>query len=289
MKKFYFIFVLAALLFCGCKTNHIIYEGPEYIAFAEKQTVCPVQQNGTPFSIMISSTRACDYDRTIGVEVLSMKSNAVYGYHYRLESQTVTIPAGELAASVNIIGNYERIAPTDSLSLTLKLVAPEDTNWPLLGQETQVLLKKTCPFDIYNFEGYCLVASDYLIDFAVSPTGDRLVKSEVYDADRNIIRLKDFYYEGYDVLMQFDVSDILHPRIKMLEEQMIADTRLAFNMIYGDCRLLGDDYDASQNTLDVCQKYATQMFMIRVDEVGVVGNYENQMEWLTEEEARDYI
>lgn len=289
MKRILVIFVFATFFLCSCKTNFITYDGPEYIAFAEKQCICPVQQSGEPFSITIASTKACSYDRTIGVEALSMKSNAVYGYHYYLESQTVTIPAGQLSADVKVIGNYEHISQSDSLGITLRLIAPENTDWPLYGQEIQVLLKKTCPFDIHNFEGYCLITSDYLIEFQVSPTGDRLVKSEIEDAQRHIVRLKDFFYDGYDVLMQFDNSDILHPRVRMVEEQMIADTRIAFNMIYGDCRLLGSDYDERQNTLDICSKSASQQFLIRVDEVGIVGTYENILEWLTEEEAKNYI
>lgn len=79
--------------------------------------------------------------------------------HYKLLSNTVTIKAGEMAANVEVQGNYESIEPTDSLGFALHLIIPESNEWEMYGTETKVVLQKVCPFDINNFTGYCTVTS----------------------------------------------------------------------------------------------------------------------------------
>ena len=114
MKKILYT-LLALALFTACNTKHITYSGPMYIAFADTLSVCPVVESGEPFDVYIAATQPSDRDRTFSVEVLNKKSNAIYGHHFEIENQTVTIPAGELATSVRIIGNYDNIAFNNSI------------------------------------------------------------------------------------------------------------------------------------------------------------------------------
>ena len=78
--------------------------------------------------IPVAATEACSYDRTVAVEVIDKKSNAIEGKHYTIESNTITIKAGERAANVRIRGNYDAIAATDSLGLTLRCSTQQPTN-----------------------------------------------------------------------------------------------------------------------------------------------------------------
>jgi len=292
MKHFsYGIFisaVAAIAFFASCKENYITYSGPSYIAFADTLSICPVQQDGGPFSIEIAATQACDHDRTFGVEVLPGKSNAVYGYHYRFDSQTVTIKAGERATALAITGNYENIKDTDSLCVSLRLVSAEDYEWDLYGLETRVQLKKVCPFDINNFTGYCLLTSSWFLEYSTSSDITRLIKSELAEDEENTVVLHDFLFDGYDIKIRFDPSDVLDPVVEMTGEQVIGDTREAFNYIYGDGRIWADDAAGMPNMFDTCHDYALLYMTLRVKNVGVIGNYVNILEWLSDEEAENY-
>lgn len=292
MKRTISIILSVSALFAamtGCQTQYTTYSGPEYIGFADSVFVCPVQSTGEAFGITIAATRASDRDRTFGVEVLGMKSSAVYGYHYRLASQTAVIPAGELTARIDIIGEYDRIALEDDLQITLRLVADESLLWDKCNPETRVEFRKVCPFDINNFTGYCLITSDFIYEYGISFFGDRLAKCEVADAESNLLRIKDFLYNGYDLLVRFDLDDPLRRRMYLDGEQMIADTRDAFYIPYGDGRLLGGDYNAAYNVFETCTRRAGLNLRIRVDEVGLVGIYPTIFEWLTDEEAESFM
>ena len=267
----------AVLALASCQEKFITYSGPSYIAFPDTLSICPVQQNGDPFDLVVASTRTSGHDRIFGVEVVSSKSNAVYGHHYRLESQTVVIPAGERTANIRVIGNYDNIAAEDSLSVTLSLVSAEDENWDLYGQQTRILLKKVCPFDIHNFEGWCKVTSSFWLQYSSTLDYSRLVKAEAVD---------DFLMDGFDITMSFDNSDIVNPAITMGDEQIIGDTRIPFNYIYGDGYIRA--YEAPIDwTLDICGRWAITYMTLYVKNVGTIGTFVNIIEWLTDEEAAE--
>ena len=107
----------------------------------------------------VTSTVACDYDRTFGVEIIDKGSNAIEGLHYALRSNTITIKAGQRAANVEVRGLYDNIEPTDSLGFILKLVMPEQVNWNLYHDRTKVVMMKSCPYDVNDFTGWCVVTS----------------------------------------------------------------------------------------------------------------------------------
>ena len=120
------IFALA-IGFTGCDTDYVTYSGPNYIMFSDTLSVLPVQNNEEYFDIPVAATEACSYDRTLGVEILDKKTNAVEGRHFSLESNTITIKAGERTANVRIRGIYDNIEITDSLGMVLQLVSKEET------------------------------------------------------------------------------------------------------------------------------------------------------------------
>lgn len=275
------VFSLAA-----CSEKYTEYEGPSYIGFSDTLNVCPVQQSGEAFDVMIASTRSCDHDRTFGVEVITGKTNAIMGYHYTIPDQTVTIPAGERSASLRIVGNYDNMEHTDSLSITLALVSAEDENWDLYGQQSRVLLQKVCPFDIHDFEGYCRVVSSFWMQYD-NKNLTRIIKTEIDSEEDNTLIFKDFLMEGYDIKVRIDNSDILNPVFKAYDGQVMGDTRIPFNYIYGDGRLRAV-FPAIDNQINMCSGIAYLYYTLYVEEVGTVGTFVNIMQWLTDEEVKEY-
>ena len=181
--------VFALLLaFIGCDEERTLYTGPNYIMFSDSLFVLPVQNNEEYFDIPVSATRTCDYDRTLAVEVVDKNSNAIQGVHYALESNTITIKAGELVTNVRVRGIYDNISVADSLGIALRLVTEENTQWDIYGIDANVVLRKTCPFNIYDFEGYCVLTSTYLYDYA--GVDKRLIRSVVDSEEENTIILK---------------------------------------------------------------------------------------------------
>ena len=148
------IMLAAGVSGCG-DIDRTTYSGPEYVMFSDTLSVYPVQNSDDWFDIPVVATTVCDYDRTFGVEIDDKASNAIENKQYVVESNTVTIKAGERMTNFRIKGIYENIGKTDSLSVTLNLLSDKETNWTLYGTKARVEMMKSCPFDISAIEGYC--------------------------------------------------------------------------------------------------------------------------------------
>ncbi|WP_300735994.1 DUF4984 domain-containing protein [uncultured Alistipes sp.] len=291
-------FLLAAgftgILATGCNSDEKTYSDAEYILFADTMSTNMVFQDEAYFNIPIASTVACDYDRTIGVEVIDKGSTAIEGYHYRLRSNTITIKAGERTANVEVAGSYDHIQDTDSLGFILKLVMPDQLNWSNLYTDydkTKVVLYKGCPYDPETFTGWCVVTSLLLYDYpsALDTSYQRLILTEKHPTEPNTIILRDFLYDGYDVTMRLNTDDPAQPLVEMDEDQVLSDEQTVFGQINADDKILGTVspyYDSYYNT---CQRYATIWLYVYLKDmgnmVGAVGNYYNILEWVSLEEA----
>lgn len=275
------VFAAAAFTLSACRTEYTTYDGPSAIAFADTASRCPVMQDGTSYGICIAATRPADHDRTFAVETVPSKSTAVYGRHFTIDDQTVTIKAGETAAKVYVKGVYDNVDSSDDTYVTLRLVGEGNDDWKFNSIETKVYLTKICPFSIDDYTGWCRVSSAFLIAYANAES--RLADVEKID-DETIV-IKDMFEDGYDVKFRFDVSDVMNPTMYMLDETPIGNTRTFMNYIYGNGQLLGGEVNGYNAELHLCDKYAEQYMKIRVDGVGTVGLYLNILEFLTDEEA----
>ena len=82
MKKIYLILTLALTLgFVSCDEEYVTYSDAEYLMFAQEQSINMVLADQEYFTVPVSSTVACDYDRTFGVEVVDKGSNAIEGIY----------------------------------------------------------------------------------------------------------------------------------------------------------------------------------------------------------------
>lgn len=271
----------------GCEEARTTYNGPDYIMFSDSLYILPVQNNEDYFDIPVSATKSCDYDRTLAVEIIDKNSNAIEGIHYELESNTIIIKSGELTANVRVRGIYDNIGIADSLGFALRLVTEEDTHWDIYGIDANVVLQKTCPFNIYDFEGYCTVTSTYLYNYTTVDM--RLIQSKVDTENENTIILKDYFYEGYDVKIKFTTDDLLNPLVEM-EEQVFGPTSEAFGTLYGDGLIRMYQPSFYTSYYSSCEQFVYQYMTLYVQNkdgsiYGTVGSFINVIKWISDDEA----
>lgn len=282
-----FAVMAMVLIMAGCEEDRTTYSGPNYIMFSDSLYVLPIQNNEEYFDIPVAATQATGYDRTLAVEIIDKNSNAIEGVHYTLESNTITIKAGERVADVRVRGIYDNIEIADSLGFALRLITEENTQWDIYGTETNVMLQKTCPFNIYDFEGYAVITSTYLYNYTT--VDKRLIRTEVHPTEENTLIMKDYFYDGYDVKIHFTTDDLLNPLIEM-EEQIFGPTTEAFGTIYGDgkIRMFQPTYYASYYSS--CEQFIYQymtLYVLNKDEsvYGTVGTFINAVKWISDDEA----
>lgn len=280
------------LALCSCKEQYTTYSDAEYVMFADSLSTNMVEKSNSRFSVPIASTVARDYDRTFGVEVVDAGSNAVEGKHYRIISNTVTIPAGKTSANVEVEGIYDNIGATDSLGFRLRLVMNSALKWDLYKDSdmTKVVMYKSCPYDRNNFTGYAVLSSLLLRDYPGENTSyQKVVYTEAHPTEPDMIIIRDAFYNGYDITLTFDGTDPAEPRITMDSDQVLSDEASVFGQILGDNHILGDDSPIYASYFNSCQRFAVLWLHVYVEKlgepIGTVGHFYNILEWISDEEA----
>lgn len=265
------------------------YSDAEYVMFADTLATYPVQKDVEYFSIPVVSTVTRDYDRTFAVEIIDKGSNAIENLHYSLKSNTVTIKAGENRADVLVHGHYDNIGDTDSLGFQLQLVMNESLEMPMYGRQTKAVLMKSCPFDINNFTGYCVLTSMFLYQYSITGSYQRLIYTEKHPVEENTIICRDWINDGYDVTMKFNADDPLMPYVTMDEDQVASDEGSFFGIAHGDDKILVRNSSLYDSIFYPCGNYLyvwTEMYVMNLGvSVGTVGHFYNIMEWVSDEEA----
>lgn len=294
MKNIYLFLVatIATSMLASCAEEYVTYSDAEYVMFSETQSMNMILADDEYFGVAVASTVACDYDRTFGVEIIDKGSNAIEGKHYRLLSNSVTIPAGELATEVKVQGLYENIEPTDSLGFVLRLVMPEKLKWSLYedSDQTKVVMYKSCPFVRENFTGWCVVTSLLLRDYPGDNTSyQRLIRTEAHPTDENTVILRSCFYDGYDLTIRFHPEDAANPLVTMDKDQVLSDEASVFGQILGDNHILTTHSFYYPSYFNSCQRFVELWNHVYVENlgetIGTVGHYYNILEWISDEEA----
>lgn len=287
--KYMTLAFLAPILLNGCKERYVTYSDAEYVMFADTLATYPVQKDVEYFSIPVVSTVVRDYDRTFGVEVIDKGSNAIENHHYRLQSNTVTIKAGETRADVLVHGFYDNIEATDSIGFTLQLVMNDKLEMPLYGRQAKAVLMKSCPFDINSFTGYCVLTSMFLYDYSITGSYQRLVYTEKHPTEENMIICRNWINDGYDVTMRFNTADPMKPFVTMDPDQVASDEGSFFGTAHGDDKILVTNSALYDSVFYPCGSYLYLWVEVYVENLGVpvgtVGHFYNIMEWISDEEA----
>lgn len=288
---FLFATGLCAALATGCKEEYTTYSDAEYVMFSDSVSLNMVQENQNTFTVPVSSTHTCDYDRTFGVEVIDAGSTAIEGLHYRLLSNSVTIPAGKRSAEVRVRTYYNEFEPSDTLQFNLQLVMPESLNWELYNNRTRVQLLKSCTFHAEEFTGWCIVTSTFLQSYpGVENTSiQRLIRTEQDPNNPNTVILHSWLFTGYDIKLTFDLSDPSLPLVSMPGEQVMSDELSVFGQIKGDNKILVTNSPSYYSFYDACVRNVKLWSHVYVNDmgspVGTVGSFYNIMEWISDEEA----
>lgn len=294
MKNIYLFLVatIATSMLASCAEEYVTYSDAEYVMFSETQSMNMILADDEYFGVAVASTVACDYDRTFGVEIVDKGSNAIEGKHYRLLSNSVTIPAGELATEVKVQGLYENIEPTDSLGFVLRLIMPEKLKWSLYenSDQTKVVMYKSCPFVRENFTGWCVVTSLLLRDYPGDNTSyQRLIRTEAHPAEENTVILRSCFYDGYDLTIRFHPEDAANPLVTMDKDQVLSDEASVFGQILGDNHILTTHSFYYPSYFNSCQRFVELWNHVYVENlgetIGTVGHYYNILEWISDEEA----
>ena len=280
---------LAVAALASCKESYVTYSDAEYVMFADTMATYPVQQDVEWFSIPVVSTVIRDYDRTFGVEVVDKGNNAVENLHFSLQSNTITIKAGENRADVLVHGYYDNIEATDSLGFQLRLVMNDNLEMPLYGKDTKAVLMKSCPFDINNFTGYCVLTSMFLYNYSLTGSYQRLIYTEKHPTEENMIICRNWINDGYDVTMTFHPEDPMKPFVTMDAGQVASDEGSFFGTTHGDDKIQVRSSLLNDSIFYPCGNYLyvwTEMYVENLGApVGTVGDFYNIMEWVSDEEA----
>ena len=277
---------VAAMALNACQERYVQYEGAEYVMFADTLAVYPVMEGADQFSIPVVSTVTRDYDRTFGVEVLDKLSNAIERKHYSLESNTITIKAGETRTDVKVRGHYNNIGEADSLGFALQLVMNDELEMPLYGKQTKAVLMKTGKFDRSKFTGYCVLSSMFLQNYSQNGEYNRLIYTEPHPTLKNTVICRNWIKDGYDVELTFNDEDPLMPIVTMART-VAGDQGSFFGTSYGQWgdKLYVRSSNLAQSIFYPLGGYLYIWTELSVDEYGIVGNFYNVMQWVTDEEA----
>ena len=306
MKKILNIFMAVAIVagVVSCKEDYITYNDAEYLMFSDTLTTNAVLASGEPFKVSISSTVKRDYDRTYAVEIIDNGSNAIEGRHYRLKSNTFTIPAGQVATNIEVYGYYDNIEPTDSLGFTLQLVMPDALKWDLYPEHnrTKVVMFKACPFDINEWGGtelepkYALLSSLLLYSYpGTNASYQRLVKCYKHKNKANTVVLDDLFYDGYDVELTFNTENPSAPLLELKADQVIGDELSVLGIEWGDGKILAQTSPSGTyvSSYNACQKYAQLYVRMYIKDfstlIGYIGDFYNIIEWVSKEEAEEIM
>ena len=276
----------------GCDQEHTVYSDAEYVMFADTMSVNLVPDDEDYyFPVKVATTVACDYDRTLGVEILDKGSKAIEGVHYRLRSNTITIPAGKLSTEVLVHGYFDKIEVGDTLTCNLQLVLPEQLKWDFYGNSTNVKMVKSCSFDLDEYTGWCVVTSLFLRSYpgVENSSFQRLIRTKKHPTEENTVILKNWLFTGYDVTLRFDPSDPANPTVSMDADQVISDEMSVFGIIRGDNKILVQSSPVYVSYYSACEHFVALWGNFYVENlgapVGTIGTFYNIMEWVSDEEA----
>ena len=137
------------------------------------------------FDIPVAATEACSYDRTVAVEVIDQRATPLREKHCTIESNTITIKAGERGLTT-----YASAVITMPSQLPTRWVSPcvcsrsKLTNGICMKKnyEAKVILQKMLSVRHQSFNGYAVLTSTYMQEFM--PNVDNPPIKAIIDSER---------------------------------------------------------------------------------------------------------
>jgi hypothetical protein len=138
-----------------------------------------VEQEENEFSVPVGITKPNDADVTLTIKVLAEESTAVEGEDFTLESNQITIAAGEVITDLVVIGNFENI----DVKKTVVFEIESSDKSAQYNQTYTLTIQRFCPFvrddfvGTYEFESeWWLEGEDpYLVDAIADPDDENAI------------------------------------------------------------------------------------------------------------------
>ena len=148
---------------------------------------------------------------------------------------------------------------------------------------------KSCPFDINDFTGYCILTSMFLYNYSPTRAYERLIYTEKHPTEENTVICRNWINDGYDVTLTFHPEDPMKPFVTMDRGQVASDEGSFFGIAHGDDKILVTNSSINDSMFYPCGGYLylwAEMYVENMGEpVGTVGHFYNIMEWISDEEA----
>lgn len=144
---------LVVILFQACEAEPVLYNGPDLVHFSDLSSQMVIKERGENVStITVGSTTVSTEDRTYSIQIIEDETTASEGLDYQLSNKTITIPAGEVITTFDVVGLY---AGASSEGTTLKLTIGNPSSGSLAGFNNQYTIElfKFCSFDRDAFIG----------------------------------------------------------------------------------------------------------------------------------------
>lgn len=243
--KFLYVLLIAAFAAAGCSRSVALYDGPEYVMFSDTTGIYPVTEDCTPYMVTVAATTVSDRDRTFGIVVDDVKSNAIEGVNFTLPEYNVTIKAGEMKAEFPVVADYDSFKSTDSIGVVLRLVADDRLMWK--NTETAISFFKACPQSVSDFleDGGNFI---FYASFPFSQDGSlvkKLRKAKADPYDPNVLVFEDLYDQNYDIRIRLVTGDYLNPKVEIPQQEaffasdvgrVCIKTSPAFTSYYNSCQ-----------------------------------------------------
>lgn len=260
---------------CSSEIPDIRYEGSEFVQFADSIYDIPVTQDEKVFEIPVVFSTKADVDRHIIVDIDRKNSNATEGFHFTLETRNLTIPAGQLTASVRIKGIFRHIETSDSLAITLKILNHENEQSAIYGNKTVVHLIKVLPFHIEDYVGDMLMTCTF--PFSTSETTTFLLTTE--KVDDHTLRIMAPFEDARNLTIRFN-EDPENPFYR----DITVRKQIAFTDVnYGPVSMSSVEGYPSYY---IPQDRAFVLYMLsELEHVGAFGTHYYIFRWITPDEA----
>ncbi|MCU4176902.1 hypothetical protein [Carboxylicivirga sp. N1Y90] len=142
-----------ALMLQGCETESALYDGPDLVHFSEVSSQMVIKEREeNKATITVGSTTVSSVDRTYTIKILTDESTATEGGDFQLSSNTVTIPAGKVISTFDVIGLYDG-ASSDGTTLKLTIADASAGQLANFNNQYTIDLFKFCSFERDAFIG----------------------------------------------------------------------------------------------------------------------------------------
>lgn len=190
MKKIYILIAALTSFFVltGCGDNDLpTYSGPEYVLFSQPSGKFSVKEQGSKeYEITVGTTLPASADLTLSIDVDTDKSTAVEGRDFRLLTPVVTIPAGEMTATVKVEGIYQNLSP-EGVKLILNIEGAEGLINPNFGNSYTLTMSQLYEVTMeklvgsYRQKGYDPDGKVYESDITIRKTSDTEIELVNFD------------------------------------------------------------------------------------------------------------